>query len=113
MDPIAIMIRETKVLRQSERVTTMDEIIEQFPNAHELQLEDEADRRMKESYVDAFTILIQNNLRFCMRLLKTDLMQRIFEQKERLEDEDDNDDETLLSYAVILSREHIEDLFIE
>ena len=114
MDAIAIMVRETKILRQFEREKVMDEIIYEHPSANELQMEGEADRRMKESYVDAFTILFQRNLSFCMALMKTDLAQHVFEEKERIIDQeevDPNSDEELLLDAVTLSREYIEELF--
>ena len=119
MDVITIMVRETKILRHLERERALDEVIDKYPNANEIQLEEETDRRMKEAYVDAFTILFQNNLSFCMALMKTDLAQRVFEEKERLinqeinDDPDSDEEQELLMDAVTLSREYIEELFID
>ena len=103
----------------------MSKIIEEYPNANELQLEDETDSRMKEQYVDTFIQLFKNNLCFSLELLKTDLYNRVYERKltieNEMEDESDiNFDSTpptiekecqLILDAVTLSREYIEELF--
>ena len=101
----------------------MNQITEEYPNANELQLEDEADSRMKEQYVDGFTQLLKNNLCFSLELLKTDLYNRIYEQKLTIENEMESDSEydstapsidkecKLILDAVSLSREYIEELF--
>jgi len=119
MEPIARLIHETKVLQEEEREKVMDDVTDEYPNANELQLEDEVDSRMKDSYVDTFTKLFQNNLSFCYDFLKTDLTQRVIEQKERLinqeldHDPDSDEEHSLLLDSVVLSREYIEDLFTE
>ena len=108
------MIREAKLLRRGDRRKMIDEISENFPNANELQLEEKAEEQMKEHYVDTFTQLLQNNLTFCLDLMKSDLGQRISEQNERLlnqEDVDSDDEESVLLDAVTLSRPYIEELF--
>jgi len=114
MEPIARLIHETRVLKEDEREKVMDDVIDEYPNANELQLEDEVDRRMKDTYVTTFTSLFQNNISFCYDFLKTDLTQRVIEQKERLlnqEDVDSDDEHDLLLDSVELSREYIEELF--
>lgn len=105
------------MLRQ-EREKVMNQIIDEYPSSNEIQLEDEADNRMKEQYVDTFTQLFQNNICFCLELLKSDLYQRVYERKERIEEEIENDPDLnfeheckLILDAVTLSREYIEDLF--
>ena len=108
------MIQETKILLQMDRKKVIEEIETEYPNANELQLEDEADSRMKQDYVDTFTRLFQNNIRFCHNLYNSDLGQRVLEQKERLinqEDQDSDNEEELLLNSIELSREYIEDLF--
>lgn len=108
------MIREAKLLRRSDRRRIVDEITEDFPNANELQVEDKADEKMKEYYVDTFTQLLQNNITFCLDLMKSDLGQRVSEQYERImnqEDVDSDDEEGVLIDAVTLSRPYIEELF--
>lgn len=108
------MIRETKLLKRMDRRRVIEDIETQFPNANELQIEDRADREMKEAYVDTFIRLFQNNISFCLDLFNSDMGQRVLEQKERLihqEDQDSDDDEELLLYSVELSRPYIEDLF--
>ena len=94
----------------------MEDLIEKYQNANELQLEEACDRQMKDAYVDQFTELFKNNLIFCYNLIESDLGQRVLEIKERLlnlEERFDNEesDLDLLLYAVILSREYIEALF--
>ena len=114
MEPIARLVHETKILKEDEREKVYDDVIEEYPNANELQLEDEVDRRMKEVYVTAFTTLFQNNITFCYEFLQADLTQRVIEQKERLlnqEDVDSDDELDLLVDSVELSREYIEELF--
>ena len=110
MDSIAQMIKETKILTKKRYKIIQEEVEEEYPNANEERLEIAFERRMKEVNVDMFTELFKNNIRFIMDLLHTDLMQEVIEQKERIED-DELDDEELLIYAIDLSREHIEDLF--
>ena len=108
------MIRESKFLRRADRRRLIDEISDNFPNANELQVEEKADEQMKEHYVDTFTQLFQNNVSFCLDLMKSDLGQRVSEQYERLlnqEDVDSDDEEGVLLDAVTLSRPYIEDLF--
>ena len=97
-----------------DRKRVIDQIEEEYPNANELQYEDKADERMKQDYIDTFTRLFQNNIRFCYNLFNSDLGQRVMEQRERLinqEEVDSDDDEELLLDSVSLSREYIEDLF--
>ena len=114
MEPIARLIHETRVLKEDDRDKVMDDVTNEYPNANELQLEDEVDRRMKDSYVTTFTALFQNNISFCYDFLKADLTQRVIEQKERLlnqEDVDSDGEHDLLMDSVELSREYIEELF--
>ncbi len=110
MDSIAQMIKETKILTKKRYKIIQEEVEEEYPNANEERLDIVIERRMKEVNVDMFTELFKNNIRFFMDLLHTDLMQEVIEQKERIQD-DELDDEELLIYAVDLSREYIEDLF--
>ena len=114
MDAIKTMIRETKLLCRADRHRILDEVSDDYPNANELQLEDKADELIKELYVDTFTRLLQNNLTFCLDLMKSDLGQRISEQHERLlnqEDVDSDDEDGIMLDAVTLSRPYIEELF--
>ena len=118
MDSIAQMIKETKILTKKKRKAIQEEVVEEYPNANEERLEIAIERRMKEYNVDMFIELFKNNIRFFMDLLHTDLMQRVIEQKERIvndEHDDDElfslDDEDLLLDAIDLSREAIENLF--
>ena len=118
MNAIAQMIKETRILTQERHDTVQEEVEEEFPNANEERLEMAVEQRMKQYNVDMFTELFKNNIRFFMDLLHTDLMQRVIEEKERLlnqEQDDDElfslDDEDLLIDAIDLSREYIEDLF--
>ena len=108
------MIQETKVLNRMDLKRKIEEIEQEFPNANELQLEERAEREMKQDYVDTFIRLFQNNISFCWNLFNSDLGQRVLEQKERLihqEEVDSDNDEELLLDSVELSREYIEDLF--
>ncbi len=117
MDSIAQMIKETKILTEKRREEIKEEVEEEYPNANEERLETAIERRMKDVYVDMFTELFKNNIRFFMHLLQTDLMQHVIEQKEGIlnQEEDEElfslDDEDLLMDAIDLSREAIEDLF--
>ena len=108
------MIRETKLLGQRQRRRVLEEVETEFPNANELQLEEETDSRMKDYYVDTFIQLCQNNISFCSNLFNSDLGQRILERKEHLinqEDVDPDDEQSLLLDSVELCREDIEELF--
>ena len=100
------------MLTKKSRKAIQEEVEEEYPNANEERLEIAVERRMKEANVDMFIELFKNNIRFFMHLLHTDLMQRVLEQKQRIEDEaDELDDEELLIDSIDLSREHIENLF--
>ena len=108
------MIREAKLLRRADRRRIIDEVSDDFPNANELQVEEKADEQIKEHYVDTFTQLLQNNLTFCMDLMKSDIEKRVSEQYERLvnqEDVDSDDEEGIMMDAVTLCRPYIEELF--
>lgn len=114
MDAIKTMMRETKLLRRADRRRIMDEITDRFPNANESRVEDKVDEEIKEHYVDTFTQLLQNNLAFCLDLMKSDLGKRVSEQYDRLihqEDVDSDDDEGTMMDAVTLCRPYIEELF--
>lgn len=116
MEAIAKQVKK-KLAPQREKV--IDDILDEYPSCNSEQVEQEADHRMLEHYVDAFINTFQNYMVFFYHLKLSDIYKEIIEAKDEAmveyeeEYEMTNEKELeLLLKAIADKRELYEDLFI-
>jgi len=82
---------KTKLLPEGEQV--IDEILEEYPSVNSDQVEEEADRRMLQRYVDQFIKTFQNYMTFFYHLKKSEIYRTLLEEV----DENIKDDYELIN----------------
>ena len=102
-----------------EREKVIDDILDEYPSCNSDQVEQEADQRMLERYIDAFIKEFQSYIVFFYHLKLSDIYKEIIETKDEAmveyEEEYDMTNEKeleLLLQTIADKRELYEDLFI-
>jgi len=116
MDHIA---KQVKKKLQAERSKVIDDIVDEYPSCNSAQVEDEADRRMLDSYLNAFIKSFQTYMHLFYHLKCSKIYQTIIDLKDdamvEYEEEHEMTDEKefeLLLKAIEDNRELYEKLFI-
>lgn len=117
MDLIA---KQVKNKLEPERQRVIDDILDDYPSCNSDQVEEEADRRMLDSYVDAFISTFQRYMVFFYHIKCSDIYKAIIDLKDEAmvewEDEHEMTNEKeleLLLKSIADSREMYEELFIQ
>ena len=115
MDAIAKQVKDKLA---PERSKVIDDILEEFPSCNSEQVEEEADRRMLEPYVDAFIKQFQKYMVFFYHIKCSEIYQSIIDMKDEAMVEYEEEYEMtgekeleLLLKTIADNRELYEDLF--
>ena len=115
-----LMVIHTKNKLAEKRSKVTDDILEEYPSCNSDQVEEEANRRMLNDYLDQFVRTFQNMIIFFYQIKTSDIYKAIIDLKDEAmvawEDEHEmtNDKELeLLLKTIADNKEMYEDLFID
>jgi len=75
-----IVVKQVKNKLLTERERVIDDILEEYPSVNSDQVEDEADRRMLQPYVDQFIKTLQNYMTFFYQIKKSDIYRALIDE---------------------------------
>ena len=81
-DAINRIVEEVKADLEMERDRVMDEIVDEFPSTNSEQVENEANRRMLDPYVNAFIIKFKEYMVFYYNIRRSDVFKALVDLKD-------------------------------
>jgi len=75
-----LIVKQVKDKLYAEREQVIDDILDEYPSVNSDQVEDEADRRMLQRYVDQFITTFQKYMTFFYHLKKSDIYRTLLEE---------------------------------
>ena len=81
-DAINRIVDEVKADLEMERDRVMDEIVDEFPSTNSEQVENEANRRMLDPYVNAFIIKFKEYMVFYYNIRRSDVFKALVDLKD-------------------------------
>jgi len=75
-----LVVKQVKNKLIPERDQVIDDILEEYPSVNSDQVEEEADKRMLQLYVDQFITTFQNYMTFFYHLKKSDIYRTLLDE---------------------------------
>ena len=110
-----LVVKQVKTKLLPEREQVIDDILEEYPSVNSDQVEEEADRRMLQRYVDQFIKTLQNYMTFFYHLKKSDVYRTLIDIVDESIEEDyemiNEKELDVFIQTIADNRELYEDLF--